>query len=51
MPGKFDKGAPREMHDAVCNECNTACRVPFKPTEGKPIYCKDCYTAKRPKSF
>ena len=51
MPGKFDKGAPREMHDAVCSECKNACQVPFKPTEGKPIYCRDCYAKKKPTRF
>jgi CxxC-x17-CxxC domain-containing protein len=34
---------PREMHKAVCSECKKECEVPFKPTEGKPVYCKDCY--------
>ena len=37
----------REMHDATCNECGAACKVPFKPTEGKPVYCKDCYMKKK----
>ena len=34
---------PREMHKATCSECKKECEVPFKPTEGKPVYCKDCY--------
>ena len=34
---------PREMHKATCDECKKECEVPFKPTEGKPVYCKDCY--------
>jgi len=34
---------PREMHKAVCSECKKECEVPFKPTEGKPVYCKECY--------
>ena len=34
---------PREMHKAVCADCSQECEVPFKPTEGKPVYCKDCY--------
>jgi CxxC-x17-CxxC domain-containing protein len=38
---------PREMHKAVCSECGKECEVPFKPTEGKPVYCKDCYASKR----
>ncbi len=34
---------PREMHKAVCSVCKQDCEVPFKPTEGKPVYCKECY--------
>lgn len=36
-------GAPKEMHKAVCTDCKNDCEVPFKPTEGKPVYCKECY--------
>lgn len=39
---------PREMHKATCSDCKCECEVPFKPTEGKPVYCRDCF-AKRPK--
>ena len=39
----------REMFDATCTECKQACKVPFKPTEGKPVYCKECF-AKIPKT-
>jgi CxxC-x17-CxxC domain-containing protein len=38
---------PREMHKAVCSECGQECEVPFKPTEGKPVYCRECYKKKR----
>ncbi len=38
----FNSG-PREMHKAVCSECKKECEVPFKPTEGKPVYCKECF--------
>lgn len=38
----FDRG-PREMHKAVCADCKKECEVPFKPTEGKPVYCRDCF--------
>jgi len=34
---------PREMHKAICSDCKKDCEVPFKPTEGKPVYCKECY--------
>ena len=38
----FSQG-PREMHKAICSDCKNDCEVPFKPTEGKPVYCKECY--------
>lgn len=38
--------APRENHEAICAECGKACTVPFKPTEGRPVYCSECF-AKR----
>ncbi|TAJ44453.1 CxxC-x17-CxxC domain-containing protein [Methanofollis fontis] len=37
----FSRG-PREMHKAVCSDCGKECEVPFKPTEGRPVYCRDC---------
>jgi CxxC-x17-CxxC domain-containing protein len=33
----------REMHKAVCADCGKECEVPFKPTEGRSVYCRDCY--------
>ncbi|MBN1157668.1 DNA-directed RNA polymerase [Candidatus Woesearchaeota archaeon] len=41
-------GGPREMHKATCSECGQECEVPFKPVEGRPVYCKECYRKKRP---
>jgi len=40
---------PREMHKATCSECGKECEVPFKPTEGKPVYCRDCFAKKKPR--
>jgi len=34
---------PKEMHKATCSECGNECEVPFKPTEGKPVFCKECF--------
>ena len=44
--GGFDRG-PREMHKATCADCGAECEVPFKPTDGRPVYCKDCYQKHR----
>ena len=37
----------REMFSAVCAECGNECQVPFKPNADKPVYCSDCFAAKR----
>lgn len=37
----------RESHEVTCAECGAATTVPFKPTEGRPVYCRDCYRSKR----
>ena len=38
---------PRDMHKATCSECGQECEVPFKPMEGKPVFCKECYRKKK----
>ena len=40
-------GGSREMHPAVCAECNKDTEVPFLPTGDRPGYCSDCFS-KRP---
>ena len=40
---------PREMHKATCSECKKECEVPFKPAEGKPVFCRDCFAKHKPK--
>ncbi len=44
--GRRDVG-PREMHKATCSDCGKECEVPFKPTEGRPVYCRDCFQKHR----
>ena len=36
------------MHDATCSDCGTTTQVPFKPTAGRPVYCRDCFQKHRP---
>lgn len=36
-------GAPRQMYDVVCAQCGNPTQVPFNPTSGKPVYCRDCF--------
>jgi CxxC-x17-CxxC domain-containing protein len=39
----FDRDADRPMHKATCDNCKKECEVPFRPTNGKPVYCSDCF--------
>jgi len=42
--GGFRGGSsgPREMHKVTCSDCGVETEVSFKPTEGRPVYCRDC---------
>jgi len=33
----------RTMHQVVCAVCGTTTEVPFLPTQGRPVYCQDCF--------
>jgi len=37
----------REMHKITCSDCGQEAEVPFKPKDGRPVYCKDCYQKHR----
>ncbi|MAD56597.1 MAG: hypothetical protein CL974_03515 [Euryarchaeota archaeon] len=36
------RGQRREMHKTTCTMCLKPTEVPFKPTAGKPIRCREC---------
>jgi CxxC-x17-CxxC domain-containing protein len=31
-----------------CSHCGKMTTVPFKPTQGRPVLCRDCFDQKRP---
>ncbi len=41
-------GGSRQMHDATCADCGSACQVPFMPTQDRPVYCSDCFSKHKP---
>ena len=45
--GRFDRNRDSKkqvtMHSAVCDACGRECKVPFKPSGDKPIYCSSCF--------
>lgn len=40
-------GGTREMFDAVCAECGKECKVPFKPSNDRPVYCSECFANRK----
>ena len=34
----------KRLYDTVCSACGVATKVPFKPIEGKEVFCRDCYS-------
>ena len=33
----------REMFTVVCAACGCETQVPFRPSEDRPVYCRDCF--------
>ena len=38
------KMSQRRIFEVKCTDCGQATTVPFKPTEGKPVYCRTCFS-------
>ncbi len=39
--------ANRTRHQAVCDDCGISAALPFRPNQGKPVYCPSCFKARR----
>lgn len=33
----------RQLYNVKCAKCGKQAQVPFKPSGGRPVYCRDCY--------
>jgi CxxC-x17-CxxC domain-containing protein len=48
-PGQRD-GHPQHSRietRATCSQCGKETTIPFKPTQGRPIFCRECFVQKR----
>lgn len=36
----------KKLYDAICSKCGVETKVPFKPIEGKEVFCRDCFVKK-----
>ena len=43
----YSSRSRRQMFPAVCAQCGKDTEVPFEPREGRPVYCRDCYSTVR----
>lgn len=41
------QGYQRVETAAVCSQCGKETTVPFKPTQGRPVYCRECFQQRR----
>ena len=42
-------GVARERVETVttCSACGKETTVPFKPTQGRPVFCKECFQSRK----
>ena len=43
---------PRERgsvlaHQTACSACGKDTTVPFRPTQGRPVFCKECFQQRK----
>jgi CxxC-x17-CxxC domain-containing protein len=41
-------GSSRTETQAVCSQCGKETTVPFRPTQGRPVLCRECFQQRRP---
>jgi CxxC-x17-CxxC domain-containing protein len=46
--GPAAAGISRTETRTECSECGISTTVPFKPTQGRPVLCRQCFKNKRP---
>jgi CxxC-x17-CxxC domain-containing protein len=47
-PGAPATAVARTETRTECSECHIETTVPFKPTQGRPVLCRQCFQGKRP---
>jgi CxxC-x17-CxxC domain-containing protein len=49
LSGSGDRGAPakRVETSATCSQCGRETTVPFRPTQGRPVFCRECFQSRK----
>jgi CxxC-x17-CxxC domain-containing protein len=45
--GSGYRSAPAQGTPVICSGCGQPTTVPFEPRGDRPVYCRDCYTARK----
>ena len=43
----YGPAATRSETRTTCSQCGKETTVPFKPTQGRPVYCRECFQQRR----
>ena len=46
-PSTHARPVNRTQHQAVCDDCGMSATISFRPTQGRPVYCRPCFKARR----
>lgn len=47
VPAQQPPRHDRIMYEAICADCSKVCEVPFKPSEDRAVYCKECFARRK----
>ena len=45
--GGYQQRQQREMFNVTCAGCGCETQVPFRPSNDRPVYCRDCFQANK----
>ncbi len=45
--GGYDSRPRRELFSVTCDDCGQETQVPFRPSQDRPVYCRDCFGQRR----
>ena len=46
-----ESGHDRTETRATCSACGKETTVPFKPSQGRPVYCRECFQQRKPRGL
>ena len=45
--GSGNSGTSRAETKTNCSQCGKETTVPFRPTQGRPVFCRECFQQRR----